>query len=156
MLKKLSVILLCLFLVLSIKSAFAWENIEPEEEAVELLNNFLTALSIEDENERLLAVIPLVHRDLLNRDCTDLSIDVKPFSYKKAYCNVKFYSIPAVITEVRKGNPCTVGYEETAEEGRVDKYFIDKKPDVDGMPAPVEIFWPEDGGPPKIYYMGSL
>jgi len=154
--KSISFILTCLFLLFTFTPARAWENIDPDPEAVQLINDFLGALSIEDDTERLQAVIPLVHKSLLTRDGDDLDRDTKEFSYKKAYSNVKFYSQPADITEVRKGTPTTVGWEETAEAGRVDKYFIDKKDGVDGMPAPIEVFWPEDGGPPKIYYMGSL
>jgi len=98
----------------------------------------------------------LVHKSLLTSNGKDLSSNVKNFSYKKACDNIKFYKIPAVITEVHKGNTYTVGFKETAQLGRSDKYFIAKKDGVGGMPAPIIIFFPQDGSSPKILNMGSL
>ena len=152
----ISILLVCLFMASTFNSALAWENIDPDAKAVALINDFLVALSIEDDTERLEAVIPLVHKSLLTSDGKDLDGNTKDFSYKKAYNNVQFYAYPAVITEARLGEPITVGWEETAEKGRIDRYFIDKKEGINGMPAPLQIFWPEDGGEPSIYYMGSL
>ena len=156
MLKSISIFLVCLFILSTFSSVFAWENIAPDPKAVELINEFMVALSIEDEAERLEAVIPLVHKSLLTSDGKDLDGNTKDFSYKKAYQNVKFYAYPAEITEARLGEPLTIGWEETAEKGRLDRYFIDKKEGINGMPAPIQVFWPEDGGEPSIYYMGSL
>lgn len=146
-----------LLLVLAVfRPVFAIEKISPDPRGVELVNKLLQALSIEDPEQRLKAVIPLVHKSLLNKDGTDLDINVKPFSYKKAWQNVKFYCIPVKITEVHKGREMTIGYGPTAEKGRNDKYFVGKKPGVNGMPAPIAVFWPSDGGGPKITGMGSL
>ena len=124
--------------------------------AVELLNQFMTALSIKDDSERLAAVLPCVHKSLLNNEGTDLMQTVKEYSYKKAVTNVALYQVPVRVTRVAKGGNSAVGYGKTAEEGRSDRYFVAKRDGVAGLPAPIHIFFPKDGTKPKIVNMGSL
>ena len=150
------VLILCFYLLNAFIHVAAIEKIKPDSKGTELVNNLVKALSIEDPDERLQAVIPLVHKSLLTSNGQDLDRNVKDFSYKKAYNNVKFYQYPVSIYEVHKGNVLTIGFRETAERGRIDKYFINKKPGVNGRPAPIHVFWPEDGGAPSIVNMGSL
>ncbi len=154
--KQIFPVFLVMFLFATFYSAPCIEKIAPDEKAIDLLDRFLAALSIEDAEKRLEAVIPLVHKSLLTADGKDLDNDIKPYSYKKAYENVGCYKQPVEIYEVHKGNTYTVGYGPTAEKGRTDKYFINKKEGVAGRPAPIHIFWPSDGGEPKIINMGSL
>ncbi len=157
--RRLAVMMSFLFLVsvlLTSDKASAITKIEPDKKAVQLLNEFVKALSITDDGERLKAVLPLVHKTLKNSNGSDLDGNVKPYSYKKAYQNVKFYKYPVDIYEVHQGNVTTVGYGPTAERGRTDKYFINKKEGVAGRPAPLNVFWPDDDGDPAIIYMGSL
>lgn len=150
------ILILSLYLLNAFIHVAAIEKISPDPKGTELVNNLLKALSIEDPEERLKAVIPLVHKSLLTSDGQDLSRDTKDFSYKKAYNNVKFYQIPVSIYQVHKGNVMTIGFQETAERGRIDKYFVNKKPGVNGRPAPIHVFWPDGGGAPSVVNMGSL
>lgn len=136
--------------------AGAIEKIDPDPRAVELVNKLLAALSIEDEGARLQAVLPLVHKSLRDSAGTDLAPMVKRYSYKKASDNVQFYQQPVQIYEVHKGRVSTVGFRDTAERGRRDKYFVMKKPGVPGRPAPISVFIPESGAAPSIIDMGSL
>ena len=116
----------------------------------------LRALSIEDESERKRAVAANLHKSLLLPDGT-MERNVEQYSFKKASENVQFYRIPAAIHEVHEGNSVTVGFKETAERGRRDKYFVLKKEGVNGLPAPIHVFWPEsDGAEPSVLDMGSL
>ncbi len=154
--KQIFPVFLVMFLFATFYSAPCIEKIAPDEKAIALLDRFLAALSIEDPEKRLEAVIPLVHKSLLTQDGKDLDNDTKPYSYKKACQNAGCYKQPVEIYEVHKGNTYTVGYGPTAEKGRTDKYFINKKEGVAGRPAPIHIFWPSDGGEPKIINMGSL
>jgi len=137
-------------------SALAIDKIKPNPKAVKLVNNLMEALSIKDGDARLKAVIPLVHKSMLTPDGKDLTSNVKRFSYKKAYNNVKFYKVPVEIYQVHRGTVTTIGFKKTAERGRTDKYFVKKKDGIKGFPAPIHVFWPEDGGDPKIVNMGSL
>lgn len=150
------ILILSLCILNSLIPVEAIEKIKPDPKGTELVNNLLKALSIEDPEERLQAVIPLVHKSLLTSDGKDLSRDTKDFSYKKAYNNVKFYQIPVSIKEVHKGRVMEIGFRETGERGRTDKYFVNKRPGVAGYPAPIHVFWPQDGGSPKVVNMGSL
>ena len=124
--------------------------------ALELLNQFMTALLIKDDSERLAAVLPCVHKSLLDNDGTDLAPTVKDFSYKKAVMNVALYQVPVRVTRVAKGKNTAVGHGNSAESGRTDRYFVAKREGVTGLPAPIHVFFPKDGIKPKIVNMGSL
>lgn len=142
--------------VLAVAPLWAIEKIKPDARAVDLVNRLLAALALENPDARLKAVLPLVHTSLKTADGSDLDDNVKPWSYKKAWQNVKFYANPAQIYEVHKGRPVTIGFGPTAERGRKDKYFVKKKGGVAGRPAPIVVFWPESGGAPTVVGMGSL
>ena len=63
---------------------------------------------------------------------------------------------PVKITCVRPNEVTAIGHGPTAEEGRAVDYFIAKKDGQAGMPAPVTVFFPASGGPPRVSYLGSL
>jgi len=124
--------------------------------ALELLNQFMAALQITDEEKRIKAILPLVHKSLLNSAGDDLNGTTKDYSYRKAARNIGLYQTPAKVTRVATGRNGTAGFGETAEKGRTDRYFVAKRDGVDGVPAPLHVFFPKDGGKPKILDMGSL
>lgn len=136
-------------------SSWGIEKIKPDQRAVALINHFMKALKISDETQRETTVSQLLHKSMLGSDGR-LSPSVKRYSYQKACDGVKFYDFPVRITEVHKGRVVTIGFKETAEKGRIDKYFVGKREGVAGRPAPLHIFWPEDGGKPKLVNIGSL
>jgi hypothetical protein len=148
-------------LFFAVFSFLAWlvnaqSKMQTDERAIELLNNFMQTLMIEDFEESAQQMLKYTHKSLWNADGTNLSRDLRDFSFKKAKSNAKFYQVPVKITRVRETNVSAIGYAETAEKGKVVDYFIAKKAGVNGMPAPVKIFFPADGSAPKISYMGSL
>jgi hypothetical protein len=93
--------------------------------------------------------------DLLNFDGSDLYRDLKSFSLKKDFSNIKYYAIPVKITRVNKKTNDYRGYEKTYIEGDTYKIWIAKKPGVNGLPAPVSILKPKNGKP-KIVGIGSF
>ena len=121
-----------------------------------LVNELMNALLIKDEQARVEAVIPLVHKSLLNASGTDLDPSVKAYSFRRASNAVRLYKIPVKITRVARGGDTTVGFGNTAEAGRRDRFFVAKREGVAGLPAPIHVFFPADGGEPKILNMGSL
>lgn len=149
-------ILCLLFLLMLTPLLLAIEKIDPDPKGVELCEKFLRACQIEDPQARLQAVLPLLHRSLLTNDGKDLAPSVKDFSYKKACSGARFYALPVEIYEVHQGKVTQVGFKETAEAGRTDKYFVSKKAGVSGRPAPLHVFWPEGGGEPRLINVGSL
>lgn len=122
----------------------------------ELLNQFMTALLIADEGASAKEVMKVTHKSKWAKDGSDLSPDLRRFSFHKAHDNAKFYASPVKITRVRETSMSGVGFKETAEAGSVVDYFVKKKEGVNGMPAPVKVFFPKGGGAPKILDMGSL
>ena len=85
--------------------------------ALDLLNQFMSALLITDESERLAAELPWVHKSLLNNEGTDLAPTVKDFSYRKAVSSAALYQVPIQVTRVAKGKNTAVGYGQSAESG---------------------------------------
>lgn len=126
--------------------------------AEKLLNDFLAAMTANPDNmdAAVKAALPFLHKSLLAPGGSDVSADLRRFSFKKAWENAKFYAQPAKITRVRRTGTTAIGFRETAEKGRVIDYFIAKKEGVNGMPAPVKIFFPEGNGEPRLSYLGSL
>lgn len=128
----------------------------PEPAAVTLVSNFLQALQIGDEAQRVQAVLPYLHKSLLTASGTDLSPDVKRYQFKKASQAAASYAVPANVTRVHSRGSLVVDEGHNPEKGRVDDYYIAKKDGQSSTAAPVQIFFPEDGSAPKIFYMGSL
>lgn len=126
--------------------------------AEKLLNDLLTALSASpaDMDAAIKAALPHLHKSLLAPGGGDVSADLRRFSFKKAWENARSYAQPVKITRIRKTSTSAIGFGATAEKGKVTDYFVAKRDGVGGMPAPVKIFFPEGGGPPKISYVGSL
>lgn len=136
--------------------AQADEAVDPRAE--KLLNDFLAALTANPQSldAAAKAALPHLHKSILAPGGDDISADLRRFSFKKAWENARFYAQPVKITRIRKTGTSAIGFRETAEKGRVVDYFVGKKEGVNGMPAPVKIFFPEGGGAPKISYVGSL
>ena len=126
--------------------------------AMALLGDLFSALSIADENESAKACLKIVHVSLMNPSRSDLSKDLRRFSFKKAHDNAKFYANPVKVTRIRPRAITGIGAKSngTAELGQVVDYFVSKKEGAGGLPAPVQVFFPQGGGEPKIAYLGSI
>jgi hypothetical protein len=130
----------------------------PDPGAVRLIDQFFSVLQIPDDAQRVQAVVPLVHKSLLFQDKTGVTLDrnIREFSYPRAIRAMNMYQHPVHVTEVQRGQVCTIGFKDSGERGRVDKYFIAKLPSVAGRPAPIDVFFPESGGQPSLVNFGSL
>lgn len=132
------------------------DNVERDKKAEALLNQFLPALQTADFEASIKAALPLLHKSMLNDGGNDITADLRRFGFKKAHENANGYANPVKISRVRDTSTAAIGFGPTAEAGLVVDYFIDKKEGTGGMPAPVKVFFPSDGGAPKISYIGSL
>ncbi|MBK6461410.1 MAG: hypothetical protein IPF92_10415 [Myxococcales bacterium] len=122
-----------------------------------LLGATLTVLQkYRDEEAAAAAIVPYLHKSLLDASGARLTTDVRSFSFKKAHGSAGLYSVPVTITRVRPSAVTAIGFGPTGEQGRSIDYFVAKRPGVNGMPAPVTVFFPAGGGPPKVAYLGSL
>ncbi len=126
---------------------------DADELAVQLINQLLVALKIQDDDRRQRAVVGLVHKSLLTRDGGDLDWTTKEYSYKKAYRGVHQYEYPVVVVRTTEKREQVVGFAETAERGWVQTYYIKTTDAIKGMPAPVKLFFPLSGDPPRILQM---
>ena len=125
--------------------------------AEQLLNATLMALQQNrDEEAAARAVLPYLHRSLMDATGANLTTDVRQFSFKKAFGAAPLYASPVKVTRVRPNNVTEIGFGPTAERGRSVDYFVAKRDGQPGMPAPVTVFFPASGGPPKVTYLGSL
>lgn len=131
---------------------------ERDQKAEALINTFMTALMIEDFEESARTVFPMVHKSNYNPEQDSLSNDLLRFSFNKANSNAKYYVHPVEITRTLTLENNSIGYPsyDGYEKGQTVKYWIKKKNGIKGMPAPVNVFFPADGGGPSIAYMGSI
>lgn len=130
----------------------------PDPKAVSLINRFFEALTLPTDSERQKAILPLVHKSLIFNDKTGPVLDrtIREYSYVRAVKDFDGYRFPVEITEVHQGIKTTIGVGSNAEMGRSDKYFIAKKSGIDGLPAPIIVFFPSNGGDPSLVNFGSL
>ena len=153
--QRISALCALCFILSALNQTWAIEKIKADSRAVQVINRFMRALSLTDTIKREAKVVKALHKSMLTRD-GQVTASIKTYSFKKACDNVHLYRVPVKITEVHKGRVVTIGFKETAERGRIDKYFIAKRRGVAGVPAPLHIFWPEMGGKPKLINIGSL
>lgn len=127
-------------------------------EAVELIARFLELCGRDgtvESRAREVVAAGLVHASKLdNNDPTQLNADALRFSFKRATDNARFYE--PRITRVVETATTGVGFGGTAQRGRLFKYFVAKRAGIAGMPAPLHVFFPQDGGPPVLFDWGSL
>ncbi len=153
--------LLSVLAVINLLTGVAWAappSLAVEPDALAKIEQFL-AICTRHSDASLAAqevvAAKLVHASKLDpNNPQQLNADALRFSFKKAFANAKFYE-PKVI-RVTATTTTGVGHGATAQLGRLHKYFVAKKPGVNGMPAPIQVFFPEQGGPPVLYDWGSL
>lgn len=130
----------------------------PDEAAVAKIKQFLEiCINTPDLNEAGKQVVAagLVQASKLDKnDPRKLNPDSLRFAFKKAHGNAGMYEMRVV--RVVETTTSAVGFGKTAQKGKLFKYFIAKKDGVGGMPAPVQIFFPEGGGESVIYDFGSF
>lgn len=122
----------------------------------ELLNTFMTAITQPDATTSAQAILPLLHASLKSPDGTTLSKDVQQFSFQKARKDAPFYKNPVEIVRENKFDQKSINLGKNPEEGTLIDYYLARKDPSTGMPAPVRVFFPANGGKPVITYIGSL
>jgi hypothetical protein len=127
-----------------------------DQRGVVCLQNFINSLLETDFNVAAQKAMQQIHKSDYAKDGSSLKQDRLNFSFKKAWQNAKFYANPIKITRVQKTSLSGIGFKETAQAGTSYKVWIGKKQGVNGMPAPIYVFFPADGGEPKVHDYGSL
>lgn len=93
---------------------------------------------------------------LVNEDGSSLRSSVQPYSLKKDFDNIKFYANPIQITRVNVSESQTSGFGASAITGKIYKVWIAKANGQAGLPAPVSIMLPNNGGEAKVVGIGSF
>ncbi len=105
---------------------------------------------------RFRAIAPHLHSSLIRKDGTDFAPGVREYAYRRALKNAPFYASPTQIGEVHPGEWTVIGSGPTAEEGRIDKYFVMRRLENGGGSAPIHLFFAKDNKAPVILNFGSL
>jgi hypothetical protein len=126
--------------------------------AVEAIGRFLEICGRGGDIElrgREVVAAGLVHPSKLDPgNPSQLNADALRFSFKRAVANAHFYE--PRITRVVETSTTGIGFGATAQAGRIHKYFVAKRVGAAGMPAPIHVFFPQDGASPVLYDWGSL
>ncbi|MBN1637997.1 MAG: hypothetical protein JW866_03460 [Ignavibacteriales bacterium] len=124
-----------------------------------ILDKYVEILNSETLNICAEKFLSIAGGSLVNPEGTSLRSTVKPFSLTKDFNNIKFYKQPVEITRVNVQYSNGAGFGQSAIKGKIYKIWIQKKDNVQGLPAPVSIMIPE-GHPtikePKVINIGSF
>lgn len=123
---------------------------------IEYVSTLRSSSDLDNCAENFLA---LAGGSLVNEDASALRSDIKPYSLKKDFDNVRFYADPIKITRVNVSTTNGTGYGASALKGKIYKVWIAKKDDSAGLPAPISIIVPEGHASittPKVVGIGSL
>jgi len=132
-------------------------DVDPRARA--LIDGLLSALLIADnEDLRFNSLVPVLHRSLLTRDKRDFAPGIREYAYRRACREAMYFQLPSKIVRVRRGTTTAIGVGAEKEIGRVDRYYIEAKTEYQSTvsPAPLHVFFPQDGGAPSISNFGSL
>lgn len=132
----------------------------PDERGAAKLKRFIeivTTTADLEEAGKLVIAEKLVHASKLDKnDPRKMNNDSMRFAFKRAHENAKMYDPGPRIIRYQLTATSAVGFGPTAQKGKLYKYFIAKKDGISGMPAPIQIFYPEGGGEPIVYDFGSF
>ena len=141
--------------------SIAWAappSVPADPAAIAVITRFLEICTRSGDLESLgrdVVAAGLVHASKLDaNNPAQLNADSLRFGFKRAAENARLYE--PRITRVVQTTTTAVGFGTTAQRGRLFKYFVAKRPGVAGMPAPLHVFFPDQGGSPVLYDWGSL
>jgi hypothetical protein len=156
---KISLVFILMCTVVLFSAQKELKNDQIPADVVTVLNQYLDVLSksgsVEDAAKELIKR-DLVAGHLTTSDKSAVASDVKEFSLKKDFENVKFYIVPAVITRAVLIADDYDGFRDTLFEGDRYKIWIKKKEGVAGLPAPIPVIKPKKGTPKIVSTIGSL
>ena len=128
-------------------------------EVKQVLDEYIAVLNSADLDECAKKFVKIAGGHLINGEGDEIARDVKPYSLKKDFNNIKFYQQPVKITRVNYRESDYSGYGNTLIQGKSYKIWIKKKEGTAGMPAPILIIVPvghEEIKTPKVIGIGSL
>lgn len=113
-----------------------------------LLSELLDLLRNHDPQTSALRAAPLIHSSLLRNGALEASF--KKNNFIRARERAELYKNPIHIVESKPTRRTTIGLRGQKEAGQEVKYTIARQDDLGGLPGHIRVFFPHDGGPPKI------
>ena len=152
---------LLLIFSLAISSGSFSQDIKPsrfDKRGITAIEGFMRAIldNAQDIGAAAGAAMPYIHPSEFSSDGKGLLPDRMNFSFRKAWQNARFYEMPVRVTRVQRQQLTGIGFGPTAEAGVSYKVWIAKSPGINGMPAPLSVFFPADGSDPRLHGYGSL
>lgn len=116
--------------------------------AHELISRFVNQLLHNDVESAARAVMPLLHRSLLRQGV--ILPDFRKNNLDLAHERIRLYRLPVVIIDKKSTNRNAIGVLADKEHGAEWMYSIAKIQDTGGLPAYIRVFFPQNGGEPRI------
>ncbi|MBX2928274.1 MAG: hypothetical protein KF852_10595 [Saprospiraceae bacterium] len=116
--------------------------------AHDLISRFVNQLLHNDVESAARAVMPLLHRSLLRQGV--ILPDFRKNNLDVAHERIRLYRLPVVIIDKKSTNRNAIGVLADKEHGAEWMYSIAKMQDTGGLPAYIRVFFPQNGGEPRI------
>ena len=119
-----------------------------DQAAEQLINDLFALFQSLDENTCAQMSISIVHRSLVKFQ--ELEKNFYKYKFLKAYQNASRYQHPVKIEGVKPTGRNSMGTRDQKENGEEVMYEISRKEDIGALPGHVRVFFPANGGLPKI------
>lgn len=116
--------------------------------AIALINNLFALFESLDEETCAQMAISIVHQSLVKAQQLDASF--RKYKFSKAYHNAPLYISPVQVEGIKPTGRKSMGLRDQKEAGEEVMYEVARKKDIGALPGHVRIFFPANGGLPKI------
>ena len=116
--------------------------------ARQLVEDFVKLLATFEVENAAWRAAPFLHRSLLQGEM--MQPQFKQNNFYSAHQRFRTYKIPISFVKSQPTNRTAIGSLRDRDEGEEFVYTLEKTVDNGGMPGTVRVFFPKDGGGPKI------
>lgn len=116
--------------------------------ARQLVEEFVKLLATYEVENAAWRVAPFLHRSLLQGEM--MQPQFKQNNFYNAHQRFRSYKVPVNFIKVQSTNRTAIGSLRDRDEGEEFVYTLEKTVDNGGMPGTVRVFFPKNGGGPKI------
>ena len=116
--------------------------------AQQLVGEFMKLLATYEVENAAWRAAPFLHRSLLQGEL--MQPQFKQNNFYSAHQRFRSYKSPVIFTKTQSTNRTAIGGLRDRDEGEEFVYTLEKTLDNGGMPGTVRVFFPKNGGVPKI------
>lgn len=132
----------------SISVASQNSNLADHEAARQLVEEFVKMLATYEVENAAWRAAPFLHRSLLQGEM--MQQQFKQNNFYSAHQRFRNYRQPVNFIKTQSTNRTAIGSLRDRDEGEEFVYTLEKTVDNGGMPGTVRVFFPKNGGSPKI------